>query len=73
MYKHMTYADVAVLLALGFKLGTMSFIYWGTAKDGTQWQVLDEGRWLLFAQQLPTGNLTSHERMSVEDFGRLFR
>lgn len=73
MYNHMTYADVAVLLSLGFKMGIASYIYWGTANDGSEWQAIDDGRWLMFAKRRKDGGLSTYQRMSNEQFSELFR
>lgn len=73
MYNYMTYADIAVLLSLNFKMGIASYIYWGIDKEGNHWQVIDDGRWLMFAKRNSTGSLSPHQRMSSEQFSELFR
>ena len=69
----MTVMDVAVILSLGFTVGMFDGLFWGTDNNGDTWHVVEGERWLTFGKLRASGGIDSYERMTHEDFNRLFR
>lgn len=73
MYKYLSSYEVPVLLSLGFTFGIADTLLWGAAVDGQEYQVIDNGEWLLFGRRRPSGGVDSHVRMTHREFNKLFR
>ena len=72
MYNHMTSFDLSILLTRGFEYGISQEILWGKSNDGREFQVLDNGRWLMFGERRQNGGVNQHRRMLRHEFEAIF-
>lgn len=73
MYHCLASADVPILLSRGFTYGMTQDILWSPkTSEGKEFQVVDDGRWLLFGERRPNGCVNSHVKMTRNEFYKLF-
>lgn len=70
----LTYLDMPLLIGRGFTFGITDEVLWGRDKDGDEWQVVAQEKFMQFAKRIPGEYclLEGQRTMKRSDFEELF-